>query len=93
MSLFSDNFNPSSRKFGQLQRFCSHCDSVFTCDGSCDKNYIIDDRGFCFCPQCWLKIFGDKHTRDEGRAKCTILEKYLKALGREKDFKELGDGC
>jgi sulfatase maturation enzyme AslB (radical SAM superfamily) len=88
MSPFSDNFNPSSRKSRQLQRFCSECQSVFTCDGSCEKDKVLEDRGFCFCPKCWLKVF--KMTKDEGRGKCTILEKYLKAQ-KEKDFQDLGD--
>lgn len=86
-------FNPSSRDSCKLQRYCSQCDTVFNCDGSCDKDNVIEDRGFCFCPQCWVKNFGDKHFKDEGRGKCSILENYLKALGREKDFNYLGDDC
>jgi hypothetical protein len=86
-------FNPSNRKPYELQRFCSSCRSIFSCDGSCGLLKVTEDRGFCFCPQCWVKGFGDNHVKDEARGKCTLLEKYLKVLGKEKLFTELGDDC
>lgn len=84
-------FNPSSRNSDKLERHCSHCNKSFICDGSCENPKILEARDFCYCPICWDKFFWSKHNPDRNRSKCSLLEKYLTASGREKDFKALGE--
>jgi len=84
-------FNPSSRISDKLERFCSHCQKSFVCDGSCENPTVTEDKDFCYCVLCWDNQFGNRNriSLDRNRGKCHILEAYLNSLGREKEFKDL----
>lgn len=87
----SDLFNPSSRISG-IVRYCSHCKKDFICDGSCNNTTVTYDNTFCYCVLCWYECFGNRKplSMETNRARCHLLETYLKNLGREKDFTSLG---
>ena len=66
---------------------CRHCEKVFSCDGACLRrlNELLKrfdkELDLCYCPECFMKLFGSIHRCKVQKEDDPTLKVLLKLRG------------
>jgi len=53
-----------------FRKECGSCRKTFECTGVCKRNLKISAISGCYCPECYLKFFGEDKGWKSLRHKC-----------------------